>query len=68
MFREETGETPHRYLTRRRIEHACTELRRGAASVTEIALASGYRSTSQFSRAFLREVGVSPSAYRSAHR
>lgn len=68
VFREETGETPHRYLTRRRIEHACTELRRGAASVTEIALASGYRSTSQFSRAFLREVGVSPSAYRSAHR
>ena len=67
VFREETGETPHRYLTRRRMEHACAELRRGA-SVTVIALASGYRSTSQFSRAFHREVGVSPSTYRSAHR
>jgi AraC family transcriptional regulator len=68
VFREETGETPHRYLIRRRMERACAELRGGGKPVTEIAAACGYRSTSQFSRAFHREVGVSSSAYRPGHR
>jgi AraC family transcriptional regulator len=68
VFREETGETPHRYLIRRRMERACAELRGGGKPVTEIAAACGYRSTSQFSRAFHREVGVSSSAYRAGHR
>jgi AraC family transcriptional regulator len=68
VFRDETGETPHRYLTRRGMEHAREELRQGAASIAEIAAACGYRSTSQFSRAFHREVGVPPSAYRSGRR
>lgn len=68
VFREETGETPLRYVTRRRMDLARAELRRGEASITEIAAAAGYRNASQFSRAFRREVGASPSAYRAAQR
>lgn len=58
---------PLAYLTRWRIELARRRLRDGAASVAEIAAAVGYDSEFSFSRAFKREVGVPPSAYRQRH-
>ena len=63
-FKQAYGETPHRYLQRRRIERA-TELLRGTEqSVTEICLAVGFRSVGSFSAAFRSVVGESPVAYR----
>ena len=58
------GETPHRYLQRRRIERAMTLLRDHDRSVTEVALAVGYDSLGTFSRTFRRVTGRTPSAFR----
>ncbi len=63
-FREAFGETPHRYLQRRRIERAMALLRDPASSVTEVGLQAGFESLGAFSRAFRAIVGVSPSQYR----
>jgi AraC-like DNA-binding protein len=63
-FRATFGETPHRYLQRRRIERAMALLRAPASSVTDVGLRVGFDSLGAFSRAFLAIVGVSPSQYR----
>lgn len=63
-FRATFGETPHRYLQRRRIERACAMLRDSPATVTEIALAVGFDSLGTFSRTFSALIGRSPSRYR----
>jgi AraC-like DNA-binding protein len=63
-FRETFGETPHRYLQRRRLERAMALLRETDLSVTEICLDVGFMSLGSFSRTFHEVVGMSPSAYR----
>jgi AraC-like DNA-binding protein len=63
-FRATFGETPHRYLQRRRVERAMFLLRSTAASVTEICLETGFNSLGTFSRTFADIVGESPTAYR----
>jgi AraC-like DNA-binding protein len=62
-FKKAFGETPHRYLLRRRIERAKELLRNTQLSVTEVSLAAGFRSLGSFSTAFSQLVGESPSAY-----
>lgn len=63
-FRDTFGETPHRYLQRRRIERACAMLRDGDRPVTEIALAVGFDSLGTFSRTFTSIIGRTPSRFR----
>ncbi len=63
-FRATFGETPHRYLQRRRVERAMALLRDTDTSVSEICLDVGFTSLGTFSRTFSAIVGVSPSAYR----
>lgn len=63
-FRAVFGETPHRYLQRRRVERAMFLLRTGDRPVTEICLDVGFTSLGTFSRTFTAIVGESPSAYR----
>jgi len=63
-FRQVFGETPHRYLQRRRIERAMNLLRHTGRSVTDISLAVGFTSLGTFSRTFQAVVGESPSSYR----
>jgi AraC-like DNA-binding protein len=62
-FKKAFGETPHKYLLRRRIERAKELLRNTPLSVTEVSLAVGFRSLGSFSTAFRQLVGESPSAY-----
>jgi len=64
QFRATFGETPHRYLQRRRIERAMELLRETDRPVTEISLDVGWTSLGTFSRTFRSVVGESPSAYR----
>lgn len=66
-FRATFGETPHRYLQRRRVERAMFLLRETDRSVTDICLDVGFTSLGTFSRTFRDIVGESPSAYRAAN-
>jgi transcriptional regulator GlxA family with amidase domain len=63
-FRATFGETPHRYLQRRRVERAMHLLRETDRSVTEICFQVGFGSPGTFSRTFHDIVGRSPRAYR----
>src|SRR5256714_11993084 len=63
-FRATFGETPHRYLQRRRVERAMFLLRESDRPVTEICLDVGFASLGTFSRTFRGIVGEAPSAYR----
>jgi transcriptional regulator GlxA family with amidase domain len=63
-FRATFGETPHRYLQRRRVERAMFLLRSTDRSVTDICIETGFSSLGTFSRTFTEIVGETPSAYR----
>ncbi len=63
-FRRAFGETPHRYLQRRRIERAMWLLRGTRRSVSEVCLDVGFASFATFSRTFRAIVGESPSTFR----
>ena len=63
-FRAVFGETPHRYLQRRRVERSMFLLRETDRSVTDICLDVGFTSLGTFSRTFREIVGETPSAYR----
>jgi AraC-like DNA-binding protein len=67
-FKATFGETPHRYLQRRRLERAMALLRETERPVTDICLEVGFTSLGTFSRTFARVLGMSPSAYRAAWR
>ena len=64
-FSRTFGETPHRYLQRRRVERAMYLLRSGSTSVTDVCWAVGFASLGTFVRTFVRIVGETPTAYRS---
>jgi len=63
-FKQSFGEPPQRYWTKRRIEHAKSLLANPSASITEIALDSGFSATSAFSATFHRITGQTPTDYR----
>ena len=63
-FRTAFGETPNRYLQRRRVERAMFLLRSTGRSVTDICMDVGFSSLGTFSRVFRDVVGEPPSAYR----
>ena len=63
-FRATFGETPHRYLQRRRVERAMWLLRSTELSVTDVCMAVGFSSLGTFSRVFAEIVGEPPSVYR----
>jgi AraC-like DNA-binding protein len=66
-YRAVFGETPHRYLQRRRVERSMFLLRETDRSVTDICLDVGFTSLGTFSRTFREIVGETPSAYRMGH-
>ncbi len=63
-FRATFGETPHRYLQRRRVERAMFLLRETDRSVSDICLDVGFSSLGTFSRTFAEIVGDPPTTYR----
>ena len=63
-FSDAYGETPIRYLTRRRIERAQDLLRSANLTVTEICVMVGFSSLGSFSSRFRELVGESPTEYR----
>ena len=63
-FQAAFGETPHRYLQRRRVERAMWLLRSSRRSVSDVCLDVGFTSLGTFSRTFRNIVGESPTQYR----
>jgi len=58
------GESPMQYLTRWRLALAAQALRAGVEPIGRLAERAGYESEATFSRAFRREFGVPPAAWR----
>lgn len=68
-FTRLVGVPPMLYLMRWRLQLAAEQLSSGSAKVASIATQVGYESEAAFSRAFKRETGLSPAAWRRArHR
>ena len=63
-FKATFGETPHRYLQRRRVERAMFLLRSAPRSVTDICMEVGFSSLGTFTRTFGEIVGETPTSYR----
>lgn len=68
LFVAAFGETPHEFVTRRRLEYAKRLLVRSKLSVTEVCLEAGYGSLGSFSAKFHRMVGRPPSVYQREER
>jgi AraC-like DNA-binding protein len=65
-FKAAFGETPHRYLQRRRVERAMERLRRSDLPVSDIGAEVGWASLATFSRTFREVVGCTPTQYRAS--
>jgi AraC family transcriptional regulator len=64
MFRKSTGESPHQFVLRHRVERAKEMLRAAEARVLDVAMACGFKTPQHFARAFRRICGASPTEYR----
>jgi AraC family transcriptional regulator len=64
MFRKSTGESPHHFVMRHRVERAKEMLRAAELRVLDVAVACGFKTQQHFARAFRRICGVSPTEYR----
>ncbi|OLT31985.1 AraC family transcriptional regulator [Actinomadura sp. CNU-125] len=64
LFADVYGETPGRYLARRRIERAQDLLRTADLTVTEICMLVGFSSLGTFCTSFKRQTGMTPTEFR----
>ncbi len=64
MFRKSTGETPHQFVLRQRLERAKAMLRAPYARVLDVAVACGFRTQQHFAQVFRDVYKVSPTEYR----
>ena len=65
-FRARTGQSAHRFVSRKRLEFAERMLSDPYRSLSDIALSAGFSSQSNFSRAFRKVTGMSPGNYRAS--
>lgn len=64
MFKQSTGQSPHNYLVRCRIERAKALLAEARLPISDVAFEVGYKSQSHFTTCFGRLAGVTPGAFR----
>jgi AraC family transcriptional regulator len=64
MFRKSTGQTPHQFVLRHRLECAKAMLRAPDARVLDVAVACGFKTQQHFAQVFRALWGVSPTEYR----
>ncbi len=64
MFRKSTGETPHQFVLRQRVERAKAMLRAPGARVLDVAVACGFKTQQHFAQVFRDVCGISPTKYR----
>jgi AraC family transcriptional regulator len=64
LFRQTTGESPHQFVLRLRIERAQRLLKETDIPLAHVALECGFANQSHLSLAFKRHLGLTPRAYR----
>ena len=64
LFKEQTGFSPRKYLSRMRVEKACNLLHHSELSIEQIAAACGFSDRYYFTRVFTQTMHTSPGAYR----
>ena len=71
LFKKELGETPHKYLSDKRLQTAADMLSYGYSdsnNIAEISHMCGFREPLYFSRMFKKKFGVAPSFYLESQR
>ena len=66
-FKALTGETLVSFITRMRMEYACSLLRSSDYPIIDISEAARYESLSHFNHTFKKQIGMSPTEYRKKH-
>ena len=61
MFRKSTGESPHQFVLRLKVERAKEMLRAPKPRVLDVAIACGFKTQQRFARVFRRACGACPS-------
>ncbi|MCG7381534.1 AraC family transcriptional regulator [Paenibacillus sp. ACRRY] len=64
LFNKYVGQTPNNYVTQYRLQKSCEMLKETRRSISEIALACGFQSSSYFSSIFRKQMGIVPQNYR----
>lgn len=64
LFREATGESPHQFVVRQRVEFAKQLLRNLDLPLTDVAIASGFADQSHLTQRFKHYTGLTPKAFR----
>jgi AraC-like DNA-binding protein len=67
VFKQETGETPNVFITKRKLEKAELALLTTSMPVKSIADSLGYDDYSYFNRIFKKNSGMTPLQYRESH-
>jgi AraC-like DNA-binding protein len=65
-FKMSVGVTPLHYITRRRVELACTMMRTTREPLSQVAVGCGLCDQAHLCKVFRRMVGMTPSAWRRA--
>ena len=64
LFKKTLGMTPTQYINEIRIEKAASKIRHSDLTLDEIALITGFSSTSYFREVFKAHTGITPAQYR----
>jgi AraC family transcriptional regulator len=64
QFRVSTGQSPHQYLLKLRLEQACRLLRTGSAPITRVAVECGFSHQEHLTRVMRARMGTTPAAFR----
>lgn len=68
MFKEHMGITPKKFILQAKISTSCEYLINTKKSIKAVGEAIGFDDQANFTRAFKKLMGISPSTYRSAHK
>jgi AraC family transcriptional regulator len=68
MFTLAVGVSPHRYISRMRLERAMADIAAAKLPLAQIAFDARFSSQASFTRAFRRTTGVTPGEYRRSRR
>jgi AraC-like DNA-binding protein len=67
QFRKSTGLSPHQFILQRRVHRARELLRTTSLTVLDVSLDLGFQHQNNFTRAFRRVTGMTPTRFRLSH-